>query len=236
MSLVKVVSRSRIIQLLILLLVCGWFATYAQPARAETVVTADQLTKWLKPLMQFQADFIQRTFDELGVLNESSEGHMSIARPDRFLWNYKTPFEQIILADGQQFWIYDIDMEQITVRPLDKATDSLPSLLLSGEVDEILQKFEITAHERSRSELPVRQTTIKILELLLAPREKTAGLKMIRLQLKRPDLEPIMLELFDEFDRSTQFVFRDYQWLKPNELNRFEMKVPDNVDVVGHPQ
>ena len=36
---------------------------------------------------------------------------MRFARPGKFRWAYGKPYEQLIVGDGEKFWLYDADLE-----------------------------------------------------------------------------------------------------------------------------
>ncbi len=38
------------------------------------------------------------------------------ARPGKFIWTYQKPYEQVLQADGDQLYIYDKDLNQVTVK------------------------------------------------------------------------------------------------------------------------
>jgi outer membrane lipoprotein carrier protein len=67
-----------------------------------------------------------------GRITERATGALSIARPDRFRWDYREPYEQVIVADGRRLWLYDSDLQQVTVRSLAEGLGSTPAMLLSG--------------------------------------------------------------------------------------------------------
>ncbi|NIL95435.1 MAG: outer membrane lipoprotein carrier protein LolA, partial [Woeseiaceae bacterium] len=60
-------------------------------------------------------------------------GALSIKRPGRFLWRYAEPVEQLVVADGTNLWIYDVELEQATVTLLEDVVAASPAMLLSGE-------------------------------------------------------------------------------------------------------
>ncbi|HSM98034.1 MAG TPA: outer membrane lipoprotein carrier protein LolA, partial [Gallionella sp.] len=63
-------------------------------------------------------------------------------RPGKFRWSYQKPYEQLIVGDGAKFWLYDADLNQVTVRKLDAALGSSPAALLSGS-NEIERGFTL---------------------------------------------------------------------------------------------
>ena len=79
----------------------------------------DSLDRFYNTVHTYTARFNQVVLDEGLVPIEESSGVMQIARPGRFRWDYEPPNEQTIGGDGTRVWIYDIELEQITVRPQD---------------------------------------------------------------------------------------------------------------------
>src|SRR5262245_18696546 len=50
----------------------------------------------------------------------SSSGTMALERPGRFRWQTSEPMEQLVIADGKKLWVYDVDLEQVTVKKQEK--------------------------------------------------------------------------------------------------------------------
>ena len=76
-----------------------------------------------KDLLALKAEFIQY---ELTLDNEKldmNSGTVWMQTPDRFRWQYKEPIEQLIVADGKQVWVYDEDLEQVTVKAQDNVKE-----------------------------------------------------------------------------------------------------------------
>ena len=46
---------------------------------------------------------------------KTSTGTFEFQRPNRFRFDYRKPFEQTIVADGQTLWLYDVDLNQVTL-------------------------------------------------------------------------------------------------------------------------
>ena len=85
--------------------------------------------------------FEQSLIDAEGSIVETTSGTLEIARPTRFRWSYKEPYEQWLIADGINIWSYDLDLEQVTVKPQAEALASTPALLLGGS-EEALAQFD----------------------------------------------------------------------------------------------
>ena len=102
----------------------------------------DKLNSFITDTRSAQADFTQEVLDKNGKRTQFASGTMQFVRPGKFRWVYKKPYEQLIVGDGSQFWMYDADLNQVTVKKLDAALGSSPAALLSGS-NEIERDFTI---------------------------------------------------------------------------------------------
>ena len=85
-----------------------------------------QVQGYFRDLKSLQADFTQTILDEQSRTLETSKGQMFMQKPGRFRWDYRQPPSQLIVADGQRMWLYDKELQQVTVRRLDKALSATP--------------------------------------------------------------------------------------------------------------
>lgn len=98
-------------------------------ARADAV---DTLREFAREVQTARAAFTQTVTSPDGAKKKTSGGSFEFARPDRFRFVYTRPFEQSIVADGHKVWLYDIDLNQVSVRPMGKALGATPAALLAG--------------------------------------------------------------------------------------------------------
>ena len=101
----------------------------AAPARADAL---DALRDFTREVKTGRASFTQTVSSPDGSRRKTSSGHFEFARPDRFRFTYSKPFEQQIVADGRKVWLYDVDLNQVTVRAMSTALGSTPVALLAG--------------------------------------------------------------------------------------------------------
>ena len=104
-------------------------ASFAAGAADDSLARVDAYLGSLKTLA---ADFEQVVRDDKGQVTNRASGKLTISRPDRFRWDYREPYVQVIVADGRKLWLYDADLQQVTVRPLEQGLGSTPAMLLSG--------------------------------------------------------------------------------------------------------
>lgn len=86
----------------------------------------DDLAAFTKDLKGLQAPFTQQVFDPNGKLRESSSGEVALSAPRLFRWEYRKPYTQLIVADGEHVWVYDPDLEQATRRAQGAAEQGSP--------------------------------------------------------------------------------------------------------------
>ena len=103
----------------------------------------EKLKSFIAATHSAQANFTQEVIDQNGKAIRRASGIMQFQRPGKFRWTYQKPYEQIIVGDGVKFWLYDADLNQVTVKKLDTALGSSPAALLSGS-NEIERGFTLT--------------------------------------------------------------------------------------------
>lgn len=213
-------------------------------ARADAV---EQLKTYIRTVHSGQANFIQEVLDANGKRLKVSSGTMQFARPGKFRWEYQKPYEEIMVGDGVRIWMYDVDLQQVTVRKLDAALGASPAALLSGS-NEIERDFELKdvaceAHAEAEQVEPASRVSgasrsvcgneAAALEWLEAtPRTRETSFARIRMAFNARS-ELMVMELFDTFGHVTVLHFsgilRNPKF--PSALFRFEP--PKGVDVLG---
>ena len=111
------------------LLLAASLSMLAGTAQADPLETLREFTRDAKT---GRANFSQTVSAPDGLKKKTSSGSFEFARPDRFRFNYSKPFEQLIVADGHQVWLYDLDLNQVTVRAMSQALGATPASLLAG--------------------------------------------------------------------------------------------------------
>ena len=189
----------------------------ATSAQADAV---DALRDFSREAKSGRANFTQAVTSPDGAKKKSSSGSFEFARPNRFRFAYTKPFEQLIVGDGQKVWLYDADLQQASVRPMDKALGATPAALLAGATLE--KDFELRA-------LPPGQG----LEWVQAtPREKddNANLQSLRIGFKGKTLAAI--ELVDGFGQRSLLTFSELVTNLPLAGDTFRFVPPKGVEVL----
>jgi chaperone LolA len=185
-------------------------------ARAEP---GNPLEMFLSGLDTLSAGFEQTLSNELGEELERSVGAVYVERPGKFHWAYWEPFPQLIVSDGRSLWIYDEDLEQVTIRDVIASIDDSPAALLGGDVDLDAHYVVIDAGEVDG---------VQWLEL--TPRDIESQYETVRLGFREGQLAG--MELFDNLGQKTRIAFQDVRRNPPLERSLFEFSPPEGVDVV----
>jgi len=177
---------------------------------------------FLTNITTLEGQFEQSLIDAEGTIVETNSGTLEIARPTRFRWSYTEPYEQWLIADGVNIWSYDLDLEQVTVKPQAEALANTPALLLGGSEDALAQ-FDFGG------------TTIETITtwVRLDPKDKASGFN--RVELGFIDSELKRMVFFDNLEQTTLVALHDVTVNEPIDPGRFEFTVPDDVDLVGTP-
>lgn len=177
---------------------------------------------FLTNITTLEGRFEQSLIDAEGAIVETNSGTLEIERPNRFRWSYTEPYEQWLIADGMNVWSYDLDLEQVTVKPQAEALANTPALLLGGAED-ALEQFEFGG------------TTIELVTtwVRLEPKNTDSGFN--RVELGFIDSELRRMVFFDNLQQTTLVALHDVKVNEPIESARFEFVVPDGVDLVGTP-
>jgi outer membrane lipoprotein carrier protein len=190
---------------------------------AATVVRADgldQLKSFHATTRSGKVSFRQVVAAKGQPGAKESTGTFWFQRPGRFRWAYETPYEQLIVGDGERLWIYDRDLNQVIVRSLDRALGSSPAALLAG--DSALEKeFEL-----------VDAGNVGGLGYVEAkPRSADTGFERVRIGFA--DNLPRTMELKDAFGNVTTLTFSGFERNLAPDAARFRFVPPKGADVVG---
>jgi len=153
-------------------------------------------------------------------MKSQSIGSIRIKRPGKFVWSYFSPDEQQIVADGQRVWMYDKDLEQVTVNSIDDRVAGTPLVLLMRAAP-LSDTFLVRELGESDG--------IQWVEL--TPKKDTSDFEQVFIGLSGEDLAA--MELRDNFGQATQIIFSDFQAGLEFADSLFEFVVPEGVDVIG---
>ncbi|MDE2080081.1 MAG: outer membrane lipoprotein chaperone LolA [Burkholderiales bacterium] len=190
-------------------------AVGAGAARADAV---DALRAFIRDVHSGRAAFTQTVTSVDGARKKVSSGEFEFQRPNRFRFEYLRPYEQLIVADGSQVWIYDPGLDQVSTRPLGQALGATPAALLAGgSLDE---QFNLAAQPSSDGTDWV----------LATPKVKDGPFQSMRVGFKGGALTAV--EIVDSFGQHSELRFSAFQANVALPPERFRFTPPDGADVI----
>lgn len=180
----------------------------------------EHFKSYFKNISSMRADFHQVVTDKQGNVLQTSDGKMQLQRPGLFRWDYNAPNKQQIVGDGQKIWLYDIDLNQVTVRDMAKAVGGTPAALLAGNND-VEKYFKLKDTSRKGD-----------LEWVLATSKDKEG-EFDRVFFGFNGDELAEMELHDNFGNRTNIIFSHFERNPKLTTASFLFKPPQGADVVG---
>jgi outer membrane lipoprotein carrier protein len=195
------------------------FLLCLMPVAASAAAT-DALKVFLNQTQTVKARFAQMVLDKNLKPLQQVQGVMQFSRPGKFRWDYLKPYEQTIVGDGTRLWIYDKDLNQVTVRKLDRALGASPAALLSGSND-LERDYTLT-------NIGVE----KGLDWLEAvPKSRDSVFERVRMGFGKSGLEA--MELRDQFGQITVITFADVERNPRLAAEVFRFTPPKGADVIS---
>lgn len=201
-----------------------WLAALAALSMIAGTASAgarDNLDAFSKGLKGLDGKFEQTLYDLDGRLKETSTGRVALSAPRLFRWEYATPYAQLIVADGDKVWVFDPDLEQVTVRPQGPEEQNSP---LAALVDPARLERDFNVREGDDAD--------GLSWLLLSPRTADqASFSSARLGFKGQAL--VRMEVVDTLGQRTLVTFEGWTRNPDFDAGTFRFVPPAGVDVVG---
>jgi outer membrane lipoprotein carrier protein len=198
-------------------------AAFALSAQASGL---DSLENFVKSARSGRADFTQVVTgparDGQAARSKTSTGTFEFSRPNRFRFNYRKPFEQTIVADGQTLWLYDADLRQVTTRKQAQALGSTPAALIASAPDLATLRKDFTLEAAGEKD--------GIQWVQATPKAKEGQLHSMKAGFRGNDLAA--LEILDSFGQRSVLTFTKMELNAPVSPEQFEFKPPQGVDVL----
>ncbi len=188
-------------------------------AAATTDTARQRLDNFFTKVSSLKGSFNQQVFSKKGKLIQSSTGLIYLSRPGKFRWVYKTPDPQTIVGDGKNIWIYDEDLEQVTIKPLSRALSSAPIAILTRKQSPDAQFF-----------VKPMKASAGLDWFQLTPRKKSKDFKSIQIGLDKKGMRQMVL--LDQLGQKT-VIKLNTQSNVPIPGQTFYFKPPAGVDVIG---
>jgi len=189
-------------------------------AGSASAAALDQFKAFVASTKAAKGEFTQKVVAQ-GSKDKLSAGSFSFARPGKFIWTYTKPYDQVLQADGEQLFIYDKDLNQVTVRKLGDALGSSPAAILFGSND--LEKNFALSEAGTREGLEWLKAT---------PKAKDSSFEQIQIGLKNG--VPEAMELKDNFGQTSILSFKKFEKNPALNATSFKFVMPKGADVINN--
>jgi outer membrane lipoprotein carrier protein len=216
----------------IVVLTRSWFVRSASLLALFATVLVSSLAQAtaIDDLRQFsikntaaRGEFTQTVVTRSGQAGKTTEGDFSFSRPGKFHWTIRKPFEQRIVSDGNKLYLYDVDLAQVTIRPLGEALSATPAALLFGPQN-LDTLFDLKA-----------DATVEGIDWVVAtPKSKDSQFARIRVGFAGK--WPVQMELLDSLGQLTRLNFRNWRGADSVEQDAFRFSPPAGADVIDATQ
>jgi outer membrane lipoprotein carrier protein len=195
----------------------AWVVFGAAAARADSL---QQLREFLAQTASARGEFSQTSSKGPGSRgSQPSSGYFEFARPGRFRWETKSPYQQVIVSDGARLYVYDPDLKQVTIKQVKGAIPASPASILFGSND-FERDFQVKS-DGARDGIEW---------VLATPRSQDSSFERIRIGFR--DGLPAAMELADSFGQTTELRFSGVQRNPKLDPGQFHFEPPKGADVL----
>lgn len=177
-----------------------------------------QLTHLLDQFKTLRANFTESTYDQQHQLIQTSHGTMAVKKPNFFRFETLSPTHQIVIANGQTLWVYDVDLQQATKQSLEKLPIN-PAKVLSGNASLLLQKFNVSMEIKANTNI-----------FTLTPKQKSQAFSAIMITFVSDKLA--CMKVNTTLAQVNAFQFSNVMVNAPLSNALFVFKTPKGVDVL----
>ncbi len=178
----------------------------------------DSLQSHLQNYQYLSGQFTQIISSEHSNHTQSSGGEFWIKKPNQFRWHYSTPYIQKIISNGEKLWVYDEDLEQVTIKNASESIDSSPLAIILGSTS-LEQLFNIS-QLADKADLQW---------LKLTPKTDSSGFEYINVGFNNGLLSRMVLQ--DNFGQTTRLLFTGVSVYTPIDSEKFEFIAPEGTDI-----
>jgi outer membrane lipoprotein carrier protein len=186
------------------------------PAKASAVAA---LREFLAQTKSARGEFTQQVTRGSAQAAPPSSGTFVFERPGKFRWIYAKPYEQVLVADGERLYLYDRDLNQVTVKKMSAALPASPASILFGG-NEFERDFVIAE----------AGTRDGIAWLTATPRARDSQFERIEIGFR--DGAPAAMVLADSFGQVSRLVFSRFERNPRLEAQLFRFVPPAGADVL----
>lgn len=184
---------------------------------------AHKLQEKLENISSYKASFSQEIRDEFNTVLDSSSGYFELQRPKQFRWIVADPYEQEIVADGENLWQFDRDIEQINVSELTASLETTPAAILTKDQVDIVDNYNVAEIATSRDDTTLFQLSSKAEDSLFE-----------RLLMEFEGEKLIALQVSDNLGQTTSIEFSAINLDPGFASDYFAFSPPEDIDVIDN--
>jgi outer membrane lipoprotein carrier protein len=182
--------------------------------------TSKNLQHLLEPMNALSGRFTQQLIDAEGETLQQSEGQFWLQKPGKLNWHTQAPFEQLLITNDENLWLYDPDLQQVTVKNIDKTLEQSPVSILSGNVENFNLHYVI----EQKTGADNRD------EFVLLPRAQEALFEQLTLTFNDGIIES--MQLLDSLGQVTDITLLETQLNPEIDAEQFIFSTPPGTDVL----
>lgn len=179
---------------------------------------AERLSERLEPLETYHASFEQKILDSSGDHLQEAQGEMWLARPGLLRWEVDAPYAQTVMSDGENVYLYDPDLEQVTVQAVDERVTHTPALLISGNIDDLTASYDVH-YENGDEDI-----------FTLVPSTPDTLFEELNLMFEGETLTELWMT--DSTGQRTAIIFSAIRQNSEIDDERFTFEIPEGTDVI----
>lgn len=190
------------------------------PVQADENASTKRLTSLLSQADTLTGRFSQLSLDASGTQLQETSGELALKRPGQFRWHTDEPMEQLLVSNGEKVWLYDPDLQQVTIQQLDQRLTHTPALLLSGDISTISENFEVSHKEVG-----------DVIDFTLRPKARDTLFDSLRLSFRGGVIND--MQLIDSVGQRTNILFMGVKMNEPLKSGLFQFEIPEGADVIS---
>ncbi len=199
-------------------------ASFAQiPNNAADLEAAESLAALLQETRTLQADVEQLTLDQDGREIQEFQARLVLEKPDHFSWEILSPYQELLLTDGERIWRFEQDLEQVSIDPFSNDISRTPVLLLNGDARAIAESYTVS----SISDLVSANT-----RFILKPKAPDSLFERLSLSFSGETLTEMQFE--DSLGQKTSLTFNTMRVNESIDPAVFIFQVPEGVEVLDN--
>lgn len=179
-----------------------------------------RLNQFFTTVTTMQSSFSQEVRDENGRLRQKSTGTVALYRPGRFRWEYTSPDRHVIVANGAKVWIYDEELDQVTIKPMQQTLASSPvGLLLNKQA--VQKQFQVTEI----------MSDGRLDWFHMIPHKKDSDFISMDMGINKTGIQEMILK--DKFGQETRIRLSNIKLESQIDPSQFQFVPPPGVDIIG---